>query len=56
MLWIASGITPNDCFEILAKLDINYPDIPIELLLYTNLVYVNGIENFYKQCLDAGQV
>ena len=51
-----SGITPNDCFEILAKLDINYPDIPIGLLLYTNLVYVNGIENFYKQCLDAGQV
>lgn len=48
------GITPNDYFEILAKLDINYPDIPIGLLLYTNLVYANGIENFYKQCLDAG--
>ena len=24
------------------------------MLLYANLVYANGIENFYKKCLDAG--
>ena len=24
------------------------------MLLYVNLVYANGIENFYKKCLDAG--
>ncbi|MDE4982380.1 tryptophan synthase subunit alpha, partial [Francisella tularensis subsp. holarctica] len=30
------------------------PHIPIGLLLYANLVYANGIENFYKKCLDAG--
>ncbi|QIW10993.1 tryptophan synthase subunit alpha [Francisella sp. LA112445] len=49
-----SGITPDDCFEILAKIRSKYPDIPIGLLLYANLVYANGIENFYKKCLNAG--
>ncbi|BCD92356.1 tryptophan synthase alpha chain [Francisella halioticida] len=49
-----SGITPDDCFEILAKIRSKYQDIPIGLLLYANLVYANGIENFYKKCLNAG--
>lgn len=49
-----SNITPNDCFEILAKIRNKYPEIPIGLLLYANLVYANGIENFYKKCLNAG--
>lgn len=49
-----SGITPDDCFEILTKIRNKYQDIPIGLLLYANLVYANGIENFYKKCLNAG--
>lgn len=49
-----SGITPDDCFEILTKIRNKYQHIPIGLLLYSNLVYANGIENFYKKCLNAG--
>ncbi|MED7788852.1 tryptophan synthase subunit alpha [Francisella sp. 19X1-34] len=49
-----SNITPNDCFEILTKIRAKHPDTPIGLLLYANLVYANGIENFYAKCLNAG--
>jgi len=49
-----SGITPSDCFEILAKIRAKHPSVPIGLLLYANLVYTNGIETFYLKCKDAG--
>ncbi|APC96316.1 tryptophan synthase subunit alpha [Francisella frigiditurris] len=49
-----SHITPCDCFEIISDIRKKYPNIPIGLLLYANLVYSNGIENFYKKCVDAG--
>ena len=51
---LESGITPDDCFEILTKIRNKYQNIPIGLLLYANLVYTNGIEDFYKKCLKAG--
>lgn len=49
-----SGITPNDCFDILTEIRAKYADIPIGLLLYANLVYSNGIDNFYQKCADVG--
>ncbi|MBK2027650.1 tryptophan synthase subunit alpha [Allofrancisella guangzhouensis] len=49
-----NGMTPDDCFDILSKIRQMYPDVPVGLLLYANLVYANGIENFYKKCLDSG--
>ncbi|MBK2105458.1 tryptophan synthase subunit alpha [Francisella philomiragia] len=51
---LESGVTPKDCFDILTKTRVKYPHIPIGLLLYANLVYANGIENFYQKCLAAG--
>jgi tryptophan synthase alpha chain len=49
-----SGMTPDDCFDILTTIRAKYPDTPIGLLLYANLVFANGIDNFYKKCADAG--
>ncbi|RLV61107.1 tryptophan synthase subunit alpha [Parashewanella curva] len=49
-----SDVTPTACFELLAKVRQNYPDTPIGLLTYANLVYSNGIENFYTNCQQAG--
>ncbi|GAB4222317.1 MAG: tryptophan synthase subunit alpha [Francisella sp.] len=51
---LQSGVTTKDCFEIIIKIRQKYSNIPIGLLLYANLVYANGIENFYKKCLEAG--
>ncbi|MCK5817773.1 MAG: tryptophan synthase subunit alpha [Psychromonas sp.] len=51
---LASGTTPPACFEIIAKIRKLHPTTPIGLLLYVNIVYRNGIENFYQQAANAG--
>ncbi|WP_250884248.1 tryptophan synthase subunit alpha [Glaciecola sp. XM2] len=49
-----SKIRPDDCFDIIAKVRAQFPNIPIGLLLYSNLVLAKGIENFYQQASAAG--
>ncbi|OCG28346.1 tryptophan synthase subunit alpha [Gilliamella sp. wkB108] len=49
-----SGITVEKCFEILTKIRANNADIPIGLLIYANLVFKNGIANFFAKCAKAG--
>ncbi|MBW8182132.1 tryptophan synthase subunit alpha [Shewanella nanhaiensis] len=51
---LAAGTTPSQCFEMLSTIRAKYPDLPIGLLLYANLVYANGIENFYAKAQEAG--
>lgn len=51
---LASHITPDSCFEIIAEVRKLHPTVPIGLLLYVNLVYRNGIEYFYERCAKAG--
>ncbi|WP_354625126.1 tryptophan synthase subunit alpha [Psychromonas sp. MME2] len=49
-----AGATPDSCLQIIAEIRKMHPTIPIGLLLYVNLVYRNGIENFYQRCAEAG--
>ncbi|HEY5716831.1 MAG TPA: tryptophan synthase subunit alpha [Psychromonas sp.] len=51
---LAAGATPDSCLEIITEIRRKHPTIPIGLLLYVNLVYRNGIENFYERCAKAG--
>ncbi|MCW8327402.1 tryptophan synthase subunit alpha [Photobacterium sp. SDRW27] len=51
---LESGTTPAICFELLAKIRAKYPEMPIGLLMYANLVFGAGIDNFYQKCADAG--
>lgn len=51
---LESGTTPAVCFELLAKIRAKYPEMPIGLLMYANLVFASGIENFYRRCAEAG--
>ena len=51
---LESGTTPQVCFEIIREIRKKHPLVPIGLLLYVNLVYCNGIENFYQHCKEAG--
>jgi tryptophan synthase alpha chain len=46
--------TPAICFDILARIRAKYPDLPIGLLLYANLVYTHTPEDFYQKAKDAG--
>ncbi len=49
-----SSATPDICFEQIGKIRAKYPELPIGLLMYANLVYSRGIENFYERCAKAG--
>lgn len=51
---LAAGTTPSSCFEMLEKIRAKYPELPIGLLLYANLVFANGIDNFYAKAKAAG--
>lgn len=50
----ASGVTPTQCFEMLALIRQKHPDIPVGLLMYANLVFSKGIDEFYAQCEKVG--
>lgn len=50
----AAGVTPGQCFEMLAAIRQKHPDIPIGLLMYANLVFSNGIDAFYQRCAQVG--
>ncbi|WP_394125710.1 tryptophan synthase subunit alpha [Vibrio hepatarius] len=49
-----SGATPDICFDLISQIRAKYPDLPIGLLMYANLVYSRGIDNFYERCAKAG--
>lgn len=46
--------TFSEYFEILTQLRKKYLQIPIGVLIYANLIYNQGINNFYLQCYNAG--
>lgn len=50
----AAGVTPSHCFEMLAAIRQKHPTIPIGLLMYANLVFHGGIDNFYQRCAEVG--
>lgn len=50
----AAGVTPGQCFEMLATIRQKYPAIPIGLLMYANLVFNRGIDEFYAECARVG--
>lgn len=47
-------ISTQKCLDLISKIRAEYPDTPIGLLLYSNLVMAKGLENFYQDCADAG--
>ena len=51
---LAAGVTPAQCFELIGRIRQYNKDIPIGLLLYSNLVMARGIDNFYLQAQQAG--
>lgn len=50
----AAGVTPTQCFELLAKIREKHPTIPIGLLMYANLVFHKGLDSFYARCAEVG--
>lgn len=51
---LAHKMTPSDCFTVIRNIRAANPDIPIGLLLYSNLVLARGVETFYADAYAAG--
>lgn len=51
---LGSGVRPDHCFDIIRQIRDKYQDIPIGLLLYSNLVLAKGLDAFYAQAARAG--
>ena len=49
-----SNVSTANCFEILTRFRDRHADIPVGLLLYSNLVLASGIDTFYQRAADAG--
>ena len=49
-----ANINTDVCLDILTRIRAYAPDIPIGLLLYGNLVFARGIDNFYRDVAHAG--
>ena len=47
-------INTDDCFAIIKQIRQYNADIPIGLLLYSNLVFAKGLDHFYQQAKAAG--
>ena len=51
---LENGTRVADCLQALTTVRKQFPDIPIGLLTYANLVFRPGIENFYDKCYQSG--
>lgn len=51
---LSAGTTTQVCFNMLKRVREKYPDMPIGLLVYANLVYAPGIDSFYRRAAAAG--
>ena len=51
---LRKGVTPADCFALLAAFRERHPDVPVGVLTYANIVLARGRVAFYRACADAG--
>lgn len=48
------GVTPLDCFQIIHHIRQRHPTLPLGLLVYANLVFHEGLIDFYTKAYQAG--
>ena len=51
---LRAGVTPDDCFTLLAAFRARHPDVPVGILTYANLVLGRGRDAFYRRAAEAG--
>lgn len=51
---LTAGSTPQSAFELISAVRKEFPEIPIGLLVYANLVVSRGAEDFYAKAQTAG--
>ena len=51
---LSNGFSVKESLALLKRVRGDYPDIPIGLLLYANLVFANGVETFIASLAECG--
>lgn len=51
---LAAHTSIADCFRIITTIRAEFPDIPIGLLVYANLIASGSLNTFYGRCAEAG--
>ncbi len=51
---LAAGVTPADCFRLLAEFRARHAQVPVGILTYANLVIARGRDAFYAAAAEAG--
>ena len=51
---LTAGTRTQTCFDMLTQVRAKYPEIPMGLLVYANLVYAPGMDSFYSRAAAAG--
>ncbi|WP_341501350.1 tryptophan synthase subunit alpha [Gallaecimonas sp. GXIMD4217] len=51
---LAAGTTPAKALGLVARVRERYPELPMGLLVYANLVHAAGLDAFYGRCAEAG--
>lgn len=51
---LESGVSPDDCLQLVARIRQRHPELPIGLLLYANLVWARGSARFFEACARNG--
>ncbi len=50
---LKAGVTPKSSLDLVREFRRGDQETPIGLLVYANLVYARGIDNFYRQCRES---
>lgn len=48
-----SGMTTDDCFRLIERIR-EFTSVPVGLLVYYNLIYRRGVDEFYRRAAEAG--
>ena len=51
---LRQGVTPPDCFRLLAAFRRRHPDVPVGILTYANIASAPGRDSFYRAAAEAG--
>lgn len=51
---LAAGTRIRDAWQIVSEIRREFPDLPLGMLVYANLVFHQGVDRFYGQAASAG--
>ncbi|SDN85092.1 tryptophan synthase, alpha chain [Actinomyces ruminicola] len=51
---LGAGASLADCLEVVARVRGRHPELPIGMLIYGNVPFAIGLEEFYRRCAAAG--